>query len=482
MYVDGEPARDSQRMPERDLYASWERVDRIRALSIVRLATVAAVFALGLARAATHRDGDFSWRAALPPLFVFTLCASAMAVAARSRRFRDFASFGSPFMDLLLAFAVLRRALPLSEAPHALAGAAVGIFACIVVLAAVTQGAKLIAAMTLLGIVFTALLQRDVGMPPDLIAVSGLMLAVTALVTSWSALRLERLSGRLVREEVARSLAVGRGEELERWNQRVTALNAELEEQHARLLVAQRESETMMGLVVHDMKQPLASIQGLVEVVADHLTRGQPLVELLQADLAIMRGQSERLLAMIADLLAIARLEKGSMTARKQPARLKPFLSAVVEAHLARAHGVAIAVRVDDNAVATVDHELVQRMIENLLANALSFTRPGDRIEISVRLEGPHVEFAVKNSGPPVPPEVQPLLFEKLVTRAGRARHNAGLGLYFCRLVAEAHGGRISLEPDPDFRVAFVVRLPAAPAADTPPESNRLTSLLDVVG
>jgi signal transduction histidine kinase len=385
-------------------------------------------------------------------------------------------------MDLLFAFAALRRALPVSDTPLALAGASVGIFACIAVFAALTQSARLIATMTILGVLCTAVLQREVGMPDDLIAVCCLMLVVTALVTSWSALRLERLSGRLVREEVARALAVGRGEELERWNERVTAMNGRLEEQHARLLSAQREAETMMGLLVHDMKQPLASIQGLVEVVADHLARDRPPVERLQSDLEIVRGQSQRLLAMIADLHAIARLEKGSMTACKQPARLKPFLSAVVDAHQARAHGVAIAVSVEETTVAIIDHELVQRMIENLLANALSFTRPGDRIEISARSDGPHVALAVKNSGPPVPPEVRPFLFEKLVTRAGRARHNAGLGLYFCRLVAEAHGGRISLEPDLEFRVAFVVRLPADADADTPAGSNRLTSLLDSTG
>ena len=67
--------------------------------------------------------------------------------------------------------------------------------------------------------------------------------------------------------------------------------------------------------------------------------------------------------------------------------------------------------------------------------------------------------LAVKNDGPPVPLQVRPGLFEKFSTGAA-GRYGGGLGLHCCRLVAEAHRGRIALEPDPQFPVAFVARLP----------------------
>ena len=452
------------------------RLGSARRFALARLAAVVAL--LGLAVALGSVGGDDAWLAATPALAGFAVSSLCLLLALSSMRLRRLAGIASPFVDVVFTFAALSAALPAALLPHALAAFALGAFLAIVVFAALTLEADLIGAVTLLAFLCTILLQTSAGLPPGLIVASGIILGATAGVTRWGALRLTRLASRLVEEEVARRLAFERAEELERGSLAIATINAKLETQHVRLQLAQREAETMAGLLVHDMKQPLACIQGLVELVADELALHHPSAGQLLSDLAVARGQGERLLAMVADLLAISRLEQGAMTAKKQPTALGPLFTELLDAHGARAPGVAIEVGCEAALIATVDRELVQRLLENLFANAISFTRPGDRIELSARREGGTLMLAVKNSGPAVEQEARALLFEKLITRGSRARHNAGLGLYFCRLVAQAHQGRIALEQDPVFNVAFVVRLPADAPANTPPETGRLARMV----
>ena len=101
-------------------------------------------------------------------------------------------------------------------------------------------------------------------------------------------------------------------------------------------------------------------------------------------------------------------------------------------------------------------------MIENLVGNAFRHLDRGDRLELAAEPAGEALRLAVRNSGPPVPRELRDRLFEKEVS--GDARHwgHAGLGLYFCSLAAEAHGGRIALAERPGWNVSFEVELPAA--------------------
>jgi len=89
------------------------------------------------------------------------------------------------------------------------------------------------------------------------------------------------------------------------------------------------------------------------------------------------------------------------------------------------------------------------------------FVGPGDRVELAAE-GGERLRLAVRNSGPPVPPEVRARLFERHATHGRRAWHNAGLGLYLCRLAAEAHGGSIALADRPGWNVSFEVEIPPA--------------------
>jgi signal transduction histidine kinase len=110
-----------------------------------------------------------------------------------------------------------------------------------------------------------------------------------------------------------------------------------------------------------------------------------------------------------------------------------------------------------------VDNEIIGRVLQNLLGNAIKFTPPGGKIEMTARppetTASTLLWVAVSNSGPGIPPEIQDRLFQKFVT--GRQEESgSGLGLAFCRLAVEAHGGRIWVESEPGQLTTFQFTLP----------------------
>lgn len=442
-------------------------------LSSVRVLAGAAFVALSVLLGLFWQRAG--WAANLPFVLGYTALAGLTHLAMRRDDLRDLLGLSWPFLDVLFVVLATLHQLPLARHPEAVAGWSGSLFAFVVVLAALTLRTRLILVATLGAWAGQSLVLHQVNAGYPLMLASGVVLGLVAAVTARGVERLEGLAARLVSEEVARRMAIERGEELELANDRIARVNTDLEGQHTRLALAQRDAETMSSLLVHDMKQPLSSIQGILDLVGDQLAmRGD--AKRLVEDLGVARSQGDRLLAMIADLLAIARLERGLMRARKQRTEVAPLLRRIAQAHGVRASAqhVEIAVRAPADLTATFDRELVERCVENLISNALTFAHGGVRVEVSAERSGPLLLVAVRNSGPCVPEDVKPHLFEKFVTRDARARHNAGLGLYFCRLVAEAHGGSVALEDDAQWPVSFVARMPADVPEDTPPELGRL--------
>jgi signal transduction histidine kinase len=125
---------------------------------------------------------------------------------------------------------------------------------------------------------------------------------------------------------------------------------------------------------------------------------------------------------------------------------------------------VTVEVEADPDLMAPLDLDLARRLLENLAGNALRFVDRGGRVELAAWSDGAALVLAVRNTGPVVPEAVRPHLFQKHATGELRQLHNAGLGLYLCRLVAEAHGGRMALADTPGWPVAFEARLPLPPA------------------
>jgi signal transduction histidine kinase len=224
------------------------------------------------------------------------------------------------------------------------------------------------------------------------------------------------------------------------------------------LEAAREQAETTTALIIHDLRNPLAAIMANVELARTEVPAPTPgFTEAMD----VAMDEIRRLAGMAGDLLLVARLEDGLEPARRE-VEVEPLLTALARSHRPEVEqrGARLAVRADGAGRAALDEPMMRRLLENLLVNASRHVGPGDRIELCAEASGPGLRLAVRNSGPPVPPEARPKLFQKGNSHGRREWHHAGLGLHLCALVAGRHGGAIALVERPGWGVSFEVELP----------------------
>lgn len=285
----------------------------------------------------------------------------------------------------------------------------------------------------------------------DLLAV-GVTIAVFAGVAAWAGARMARLASTTVADQHAAWIAQRRVEE-------ALAAQAEAAAQRDALLDARTVSEELSAAIVHDLKNPLATLLQYAALAEAQLQEAGAAPQIL-ADLRLVGDEGRRLAKLIGDLLLVNRLERGGLTLRREQTPVALLLERVAESYRPRARerGVTIQVTGTAGLTSSLDPDLTLRLLENLVSNALRYVGEGDRIELAVERTGDGIRLAVRNSGVPVPPEARGKLFEKYVSKGRREWHNAGLGLYLCRLVAEAHGGACQLVNRPGWGVSFEAR------------------------
>ncbi|MBK8479584.1 MAG: GAF domain-containing protein [Proteobacteria bacterium] len=238
----------------------------------------------------------------------------------------------------------------------------------------------------------------------------------------------------------------------------------------------QRLREDLTRMIVHDLRNPLQAVQlGLGSLLASERPAVEARERLRESGRCI-----DEMLALVSSLLDVARFEDGKMRLRLAPAALNDHIRAVVRryAPLARAKAVQMTTVLSPQLPAMqLDGELIERMLANVVGNALKFTPEGAPVTIqSALLETPRPEWSlpagtvlvsVRDSGEGIPTEYHEKIFEKFgqveARRAGLTT-STGLGLALCRYVAEAHGGRIWVESAPDDGSTFLIALPLAAA------------------
>jgi signal transduction histidine kinase len=216
--------------------------------------------------------------------------------------------------------------------------------------------------------------------------------------------------------------------------------------------------------LVHDLRQPLtALLTGMSMAEYD-----SGFSESTRNLMSISRKGGENLLSMVDDLLAVSRLEAGQPVIAPEVISPGEFVSGGTEAaqQLARESGVDLAVRLPEALPAVRgDRERLSRVVMNLLGNALKFTPSGGRVEVSARLDdvSDRVQVSVSDTGPGIPQESREKIFDKFaVLDRGTPtdRISTGLGLTFCRMIVEAHGGQIWVESQPAEGAIFTFALP----------------------
>jgi signal transduction histidine kinase len=243
-------------------------------------------------------------------------------------------------------------------------------------------------------------------------------------------------------------------------------LLAELEDKNARLLELQKFKESLMQMLVHDLKNPLQEILASVDLLklsapADGASES---VEIFSQ----IEGSSEEMMDMITEILDVARLEERKMTLNREPFLVSALVQKVLDGAEAMAQQKQIKLV---NAVppdlpnAYADQQLVRRVMSNLLNNALRYTGQEGSILVRADRHQDGLLVSVEDDGKGIPAEFLPKVFDKFtqLERGSQARlANKGLGLTFCKLAVEAHGGRIWAESRTGEGAKFFFTLPVA--------------------
>ena len=241
-----------------------------------------------------------------------------------------------------------------------------------------------------------------------------------------------------------------------------------LEESLKRMRELQKVRDDLMNMIVHDMKTPLTSVLATLEMARDGdfgaLTAPQAKA------LSDAEGKAEDLLALIEDLLEVARIEEQTITLQPEPIAPAALLAEIVYDWGLRfkQEGAIATVDVSDDApVFRADKVLIKRVLSNLVQNALTHTAGPVTLDLTARADANGILLTVTDDGPGIPSEYQEIIFRKFervrAANAPRVR-SSGLGLTFCRLAVESHGGRIWVKSVEGEGSTFYVQLPVVPA------------------
>lgn len=237
-----------------------------------------------------------------------------------------------------------------------------------------------------------------------------------------------------------------------------------LRRQNAELRALDAQKSMLVDMLVHDLRQPLTAVMGSLAAAAEP---GVP-PELGRRFVGVAQQGSAQLLQMVNDLLDVTRLEAGHGLTNAEPIHPSEFIQhavSVLEA-CSEEYGISLVTETDAELPAIAgDGERLSRVITNLVGNALRCTERGGSITVKAEL-GPDPRFvliSVSDTGRGIPREAQRRIFDKFggVEKSALAgRNSTGLGLYFCRMVVEAHGGTIGVESEPDKGATFSFALP----------------------
>lgn len=254
----------------------------------------------------------------------------------------------------------------------------------------------------------------------------------------------------------AKRIGIGRDDDLIQWIEHDLSTQLSLEQLR----------RDLSAMVYHDMRGPLGnvhtSLQALLTMLDGH--QDENVTNLLE-----LAARSERQARrMIDSLLDVQYLEEGSKLITRQNTMLTELITSAVSQIEPIAADKDISIRyalADDLPLLYVDDDMIERVLVNLLDNAIKYSPDNGFITVSTATSGSEVYVRVKDTGPGIPPEAQALIFDKFSrVRQRNMPQGVGLGLAFCKLAVEAHGGRIwvrSSEGGSTFTFALPIEAPA---------------------
>jgi PAS domain S-box-containing protein len=232
----------------------------------------------------------------------------------------------------------------------------------------------------------------------------------------------------------------------------------------------ERMRDDLVHAMVHDLRNPLTSISGALSFLGDGIA--DTLSPSEQQLWEIAQKSTARMLGLVRAILEISQLESRQIPLDHTLISLADLVAGVLDSQLPLA--VEKDLRLEsavppDLPPAWADAAMIERVLQNLVGNAIKFTPASGVVRVSARVDSSQpatLLVSVSDTGPGIPPEIQGRLFQKFVTGQQEGRGN-GLGLAFCKMVMEAHGERIWVESASESGTTFTFTLPLPPALES---------------
>ena len=251
-------------------------------------------------------------------------------------------------------------------------------------------------------------------------------------------------------------------DEVSRLNNELVDMQRELAKKNAQLTQLNQEKNRFLGIAAHDLRNPLHAILMLSEFLLDEVAEGEQKEFLEQ-----IRSSSTFMARLIDDLLDVAKIESGQVAMELTLCDIQDLLQATIKRQNLLAARKQIEINFVDQPLppAFIDISKIEQVFNNLIGNAIKFSRPGGQIEVRVREADERFEIEVQDWGMGIPPEIQ----ERLFTPFGKGQtgtageKSTGLGLVIVKRIIQAHGGEIHVESRVGEGSIFTVQLPIRP-------------------
>lgn len=219
----------------------------------------------------------------------------------------------------------------------------------------------------------------------------------------------------------------------------------EIQEQHDALQKLEQERENLVNMLIHDLRSPLSTIFFNIDSL-NYLESDEPLDKDLISEVL---SEIDRLVEMVSSILDVSRMEENKLPLIPSSVNLHELIESVSDKLHVDALRAGIMLLVPENEVTVeCDEELIGRVIRNLLSNAIAHTPQKGIVDIVMAVEDTYVKISVEDSGPGIPENARKTVFDKFTQlkdgQKGK-KYSSGLGLTFCKMVVEAHGGKIGV-------------------------------------
>ncbi|WP_164013416.1 ATP-binding protein [Pyxidicoccus trucidator] len=263
-------------------------------------------------------------------------------------------------------------------------------------------------------------------------------------------------------------------------------LEVELEKAKQVAENAARAKSEFLTVMSHELRTPLTLILGPLASLLS--SRASELPERARRDLERIHGNAVRLFQLVDDILDHQKLEAGQLLLDPQPMDIVDFVAGIVDDASPAGSLRGLDVRFEagpDLGVVLMDGRKFEKIVVNLLGNALKFTPAGGRVTVSLRREGEGLVLAVSDTGPGIPKDKQEMIFQRfqqLDGSATRKHEGTGMGLAIVKEFAELMGGHVAVRSEPGAGACFTVRLPGAGVASSQPGPRGMAAVSPTEG